>query len=425
MFLNHSMGLQSPAAVLPTPGIKGRDIVMVGLQPWYFKTGCNAKNIARLLAVDNRVLYVNVPVKRRAFHSKDPDPKILPHITLLKQGEEPLKEISHNLWEYYPQSLIESVNWLPSSKAFKIVDYFNNRRFARDIRQAMDRLGFRDIILFNDNDIYNGFYLKELLSPAVSIYYLRDFLQGFAYWKRHASVLEPELIRKSDIVMANSIYFAEYSANLNPRSYYMGQGCDFESFDPDNTAPTPEDIASIPHPIIGYMGALDSERLNPDIIASLAKAQLSWNIVLVGPEDDRFKQSALHGAPNIHFLGGKPFAQLSSYLKNFDVCINPQWNNEITKGNYPLKIDEYLAMGRPAVATRTYAMKIFEDHVYLADTPEQYEELVKKALAEDSPFKVEERIAFARTHSWENCVAEMARAVHDLEQQKQSNKQTN
>jgi glycosyltransferase involved in cell wall biosynthesis len=388
---------------------------MVGLQPWYFKTGCNAKNIARLLAPDNRVLYVNVPIKRRAFNSKDPDPKILPHITLLKRGEDTLKEISANLWEFYPESLIESVNWLPSTRAFKMVDYINNRRFARNIRQAMDKLGFQDIILFNDNDIYNGFYLKELLKPSIYIYYLRDFLQGFAYWKKHASALEPDLIRKSDIVLANSTYFADYSAKLNPRSYYMGQGCDFDSFDPGRAAPAPEDIAGMRHPIIGYIGALDSERLNPDIIAGLARAQPSWNIALVGPEDDRFRQSNLHQLSNVHFLGGKPFGLLSAYLKCFDVCINPQWNNDITRGNYPLKIDEYLAMGKPAVATRTYAMKIFEGHVYLADSPEEYEGLVKKALAEDSPFKTEERMAYARTHSWENAVAELYRAVDALD----------
>jgi glycosyltransferase involved in cell wall biosynthesis len=165
------------------------------------------------------------------------------------------------------------------------------------------------------------------------------------------------------------------------------------------------------------VGALNAERLNPDIIARLAKAQPSWNIVLVGPEDEGFRQSSLHGMPNVHFLGHKALGVLSAYVKSFDVCLNPQWNNEITWGNYPLKIDEYLAMGRPTVATRTYAMKIFEDHVYLAGSPEEYEGLVKQALAEDSPFKVEERIRFARTHSWHNCVAEIYRAVNAFEQQ--------
>jgi len=399
-----------------TAGISGRDYVIVGLQPWYFTTGCNAKNIANLLALNNRVLYVNVPIKRKAYHARNPDPKIQPHIAVIRHRQEKLRQISANLWEYYPGSLIESVNWLPNTKAFKLVNFFNNRRFAKNIRQAMAELGFTNVILFNDNDIYNGFYLKELLSPSLYIYYLRDFLQGFAYWKRHATVLEPELIRKSDLVLANSLYFTEYSAAINPRSYYMGQGCDFGHFDPEQAAPTPKDLADIPHPIVGYVGALDSERLNLEILRSLAAAQPSWNIVLVGPEDETFRLSALHGIPNIHFLGAKPYGQLSSYIKAYDVCINPQWNNPITKGNYPLKIDEYLAMGKPVVATRTMAMKIFEQQVYLADNPEEYPDLVKRALSENDSSMEKERIRFAATHSWENCVSKLYEAVADFSQ---------
>jgi glycosyltransferase involved in cell wall biosynthesis len=387
---------------------------MVGLQPWYFKTGCNAKNIAQLLAENNRVLYVNVPIKRAAYHAKDPDPKIVPSITVIRNKEEKIKPIGPNLWEFYPSSLIESVNWLPVTGAVKLMSWFNNFSFAKDIRQAIKELGFKDIILFNDNDIYNGFYLKEHLHPSIYIYYFRDWLQGFAYWKRHASVMEPQLIRKADIVLANSPVFAEYSAKINPRSYYMGQGCDFSHFDAGQSYPVPEDIAPLGSPRIGYIGALDSERLDIGIIGSLARARPSWKIVLVGPEDEKFKQSELHSIPNIHFLGGKPFQQLSSYVQAFDVCINPQYNNEITKGNYPLKIDEYLAMGKPVVATRTQAMKIFEQHTYLADRPDQYPELIQKALEENDPAREKERIRFAETHSWENCMLELYKAVDDL-----------
>ena len=398
------------------PGISGRDIVMVGLQPWYFKTGCTAKNIAQMLAPANRVLYVNVPIKRTAFHSRKPDPLILPHIELLKQHRDRLKLVSPNLWEYYPDTLIESVNWLPTTQTFRLVNKINNRRFAKNIRQAISELGFSNVILFNDNDIYNGFGLKELLKPAMYIYYLRDWLQGFSYWKKHATVLEPELIRKADAVLANSLYFAEYSGAINKHTYYMGQGCDFEHFDPAKVSGIPEDVADLPRPIIGYIGALDSQRLDPDIIARIAKSQPAWSIAMVGPEDAEFQKSSLHEIPNIHFLGRKHFSRLSSYIAAFDVCINPQLQNEITKGNYPLKIDEYLAMGKPVVATRTATMKIFEDHTYLADRPDEYENLIKKALAEDTPETAKTRIDFAHTHSWENSMQAFYKAVHDFEQ---------
>jgi glycosyltransferase involved in cell wall biosynthesis len=217
------------------------------------------------------------------------------------------------------------------------------------------------------------------------------------------------------VVLTNSLWFTQYSAGINPRSWYMGQGCDFEHFDPQKIADKPDDIAGIPHPIIGYIGALDSERLDPDIIASFARALPAWNIVLVGPEDEVFRQSTLHDIPNIHFLGGKPFARLASYVAAFDICINPQRKNEITKGNYPLKIDEYLAMGKPVVATNTVAMQIFKDHTYLAEQPQDYPGLLQKAHEENTPAMEEERIRFARTHSWENCMIPFYQAVNDFE----------
>lgn len=395
---------------------RGRDIVMVGLQPWYFKTGCNAKNIASLFAEHNRVLYVNFPIKRKAYFAKEVDPKIEQHINILKNLEDQIKPISPNLWQFYPGSLIESVNWLPNALAVKaVIRTINNRNFARNIREAIDRLGFKDILLFNDNDIYNGFYLKEMLRPATYIYYMRDFLQGYPYWKKHVSILEPQLIAKSDIVVANSLYYTEYSKQINPHSWYIGQGCDFSHFDHTKVFEKPQEIKQLNGPIIGYIGALDAERLDLSIIEGIAQTHPEWNIVLVGPEDNVFKESKLHQLPNVLFTGGKPFDTLASYVQHFDACINPQLKNNITRGNYPLKIDEYLAMGRPTIATRTQAMAIFEDHTYLADQPGEYPALIAKALEENNPEKEMERIAFAKTHSWENSVAEIYKAIHNTE----------
>ena len=161
--------------------LKGRDIVVIGLQPWYYEIGSNCKNIATHLAMHNRVVYVNLPINRKTFLSRDPNPGIQQHIQIIKQKGEQLKQIRENLWEFYPTCIVESINWLPSTKAFKALNYVNNRRFAKEILQAMEQLDFHDIILFNDNDIFNGFYLKQLLSPSLYVYYCRDYLRGNAY----------------------------------------------------------------------------------------------------------------------------------------------------------------------------------------------------------------------------------------------------
>jgi len=101
-----------------------------------------------------------------------------------------------------------------------------------------------------------------------------------------------------------------------------------------------------------------------------------------------------------------------SFLAYFDVAINPQLLNETTIGNYPRKIDEYLAMGKATVATETKAMSIFAGYTYLAKTKEDYLTLIQKALDEDNDEKRNARIEFARSHTWENSVAEIYKAIN-------------
>lgn len=395
----------------PHSTIKGRDIVVIGIQHWDTRIGSNSKNIAFRLAKHNRVLYVNFPITRKSYLTNTENSEIQTHCDIIKKKDEPLRKVNSSMWVYYPVSLIESAKWLPSTLLFKVITWINCRRYAKNIKQALQALNFKDIIIFNDNDIYNGFYLKELLKPSVYIYYFKDFLQGFDYWKKHASVMEPELIKKVDAVVTNSIYYQEYSATLTPEAYYIGQGCDLSLFVKNKVHPVPEDMRHIASPVIGYVGVLHSQRLDEKIIECIALENPDWNIVLAGPSDDVFTKSRLHQYPNIHFLGRKPIQELPAYIDLFDVCINPQLKNAITRGNYPLKIDEYLAMGKPVVATRTKAMKLFEEYTYLADTPEEYPDLIKKALLENSEEKENKRIAFAQSHTWENCVDEIYKVI--------------
>ena len=391
--------------------IEGRDIVVISIQPWYYELGSNCKNIATWLSKHNRVLYINIPITRKTFYSKEKSKGVEEHCRIIKEKGEQIKQINENMWEFYPTTLIESINSLPFTSLFKFFNYFNNRRFAKDIQKAITRMNFKNVILFNDNDIYNGYHLKQLLSPALYIYYCRDFLQGYAYWKKHSTVLEPKLIGKADLVVANSTYYAEYCSQFNPNSFYIGQGCNLSLFDADKAYTRPAEIKDIAAPVIGYIGALDSSRLDHSIIDIIAKSHPEWNVVLVGPEDEAFKNSPLHQVPNIHFIGRRPIEELSSYMAAFDVCLNPQQINDITRGNYPLKIDEYLAMGKAVVATRTAAMKIFEPYTFLADKPDEYPALIQNALNSNDSSTRSKRIAFAKSHTWQNSINELYNAI--------------
>lgn len=388
-----------------------RDIIIIGQQAWDTDIGSNCKNIALELSKNNRVLYVNSPLDRITLYKKRADPKVQKRIEVIKGKSEGLIQIGENLWNLYPDCLVESINWVKNKTVFNYLNKRNNIKFAESILEATDKLNFKDYLLFNDNEIFKGFYLNGLLNPLLSIYYSRDYMLAVDYWKRHGERLEPLLIASNDICMANSAYLADYCKTYNDNSYDVGQGCDLEIFKKDTIAEKPEELTAITTPVIGYVGALQSIRLDIALIRYIAEQRKDWTIVLVGPEDEDFKNSELHQIDNIVFTGIKPIEALPLYMQYFDVCINPQLVNQVTIGNYPRKVDEYLAMGKPTVATATRAMDIFKDHVYLASSKEDYISLIVRALAEDSVTLQEDRKTFATSHSWENCIKKINQAI--------------
>ena len=398
----------------PSSKVEGRDIIIVGQQPWDVEIGSNCKNLAIEFSTHNRVLYVNSALDRITYLKNKAQPRIQKRVAVIKGRQSGLEAISKNMWTLYPDCMVESITWLKSRPLFNFLNRINNKKFADSIQRAAQKLGFKDVILFNDNDMFRSFYLKEFLNPSVSIYYSRDYMLGVDYWKFHGSKLEPKLIAKSDICVANSTYLADYCRRYNSMSYYVGQGCDLSLFTSNAQSTIPLDVASIPHPIVGYVGALQSIRLDIETLIAIAEKRNDWSIVLVGPEDEVFKSSKLHGIKNVYFTGGKPPAELPNYIRGFDVCINPQIVNEVTIGNYPRKIDEYLAMGKPVVATRTPAMTIFDRFTYLAENREGYVELIEKAISEDCAKLQEERTRFASSHTWENNVGEIYKAINSF-----------
>lgn len=388
------------------------EFVIIGQQPWDTEIGSNCKNIAIELSKKHRVLYVNSPLDRITSIRTKEDPRTKLRVDIINNKKEGLVQISDTLWNYYPDCMVESINWLSSDLIFGIVNKYNNYRFAGSIKKALQTLGFNNFFLFNDNEIFKGFYLKKFLQPKLSIYYSRDYMVAVDYWEKHGAKLEPQLIAESDLCVANSNFLAEYCAKFNPDSYYVGQGCDFDVFIKNQYKSVPEGMIVDQRPVIGYVGALQSIRLDIEIIAHIATQHPEWNVVLVGPEDHQFRDSRLHGMKNVNFVGMKPIEDLADYINYFDICINPQLVNDVTIGNYPRKIDEYLALGKPVIATATKTMETFSEFVYLARTKEEYVTLIEQALAENSTTMEKARIGFAMNHTWENSVDSIYSAIN-------------
>ncbi|MBI3520558.1 MAG: glycosyltransferase [Bacteroidetes bacterium] len=387
-----------------------RDIIIVGIQPWDIQIGSNCKNMALELSKHHRVLYVNAPLDRSTANKEKNNPSVKRRMDVINRKKASLMPVSNNLWEFNPPIQIESINWLPSP-LFTIANKFNNKRFAKAIAKAARELGFENYYLLNDSDMFRSFYLKEYLRPKKYIYYTRDNLMTVPYWKKHGRSMEPLLMSKSDVVVGNSPFLIEYAKQYNSNATYIGQGCDVSAFSTNQPFEKPKDLQNIKGKIIGYTGLLSSRRLDIQLIADIAKSHPEWNIVLVGMEEENFQKSHLHNLENCFFLGNKSPESLPSYINYFDVCINPQIVNELTEANYPRKIDEYLAMGKPTVATYTPTMEIFSGYASLARSSEEYIQMIEQALSETDSTLASKRKAFAQSHTWQACIESFWKAV--------------
>lgn len=391
--------------------IKDRCFIFTGLQSWDLNIGSNAKDIAWEISKNNKVLYVNYPLDLRGCLKINSDKHIQNRVKRIMNKHNPITKIKDNFWVLDLPFIIYPLNVLPDGKIFDFINKKNNVKIFNYINRIAQELSFKNIIHFNDNDIYRSFYAKEFLKHSLSIYYRRDNLLTVPYWKKHTSRLEPLLINKSDIVLTNSIQIAKFAQKFNINCFDIGQGIDISYFEAKNYS-IPNDIFHIPRPIIGYVGLLTSLRIDIALIYELARNTPKCSFVFVGKEDSCFSNHIVHKLKNVFFLGEKDINEVANYVFSFDICINPQIINEITIGNYPRKVDEYLALGKPTIATKTFTMELFADYVHLCSSIEDYQLAIEKALLEinDNSLKIK-RINFAKTHTWEVCVNKLYKHI--------------
>jgi teichuronic acid biosynthesis glycosyltransferase TuaH len=403
------------------------DIVITGLQSWHMAMGGNIVNMAKEFARNHRVLFVNYALDRMTLWKQPNNPLVKKYKINKKNPENTLEQIEENLWVFTPLVVLESVSQVKNKSLFDFLNNLNINRFSNSILPVIRQLAFKNFILFTDSDFYRSIRLKEILHPALFVYYIRDHMIATHFFRHHGARMEEAMIRKADLVVTNSEFLADYGRQFNPHSYYVGQGCDAQLFNPDNISEFPEDIMKIRKmgkPIIGYVGALRSIRIDLALLEEMAIKSAQWNFVFVGWEDEAFQKSKLHKQDNVFFLGAKKEDELPAYIKGFDVAMNPQVYNDLTRGNYPRKIDEYLAMGKPVIATNTEAMEMFRDICYLGRTADDYTMLIEKALKENSPHKEQERILLGREHSWEKNIREVFHAINEVVPSFDTNTQT-
>jgi uncharacterized SAM-binding protein YcdF (DUF218 family) len=173
-------------------------------------------------------------------------------------------------------------------------------------------------------------------------------------------------------------------------------------------APLPADVASVRRPIAGYVGGLH-QWVDQQLLAAVAQRMPDVSFVLVGPPQTDI--STLKDIPNITMLGQRAHADVPLYVKAFDVGLVPYTIADYTQNVYPTKLNEYLSMGIPVVATDLAEIRRFNLHhggiVRVAGEVDTFVDAVRASLVEEAPEVVARRREVAESNSWSSRMAAM------------------
>ena len=251
-------------------------------------------------------------------------------------------------------------------------------------------------------------YLEYLDADHV-VYHAYDLFERNSGWSRKLDSFQRHLIERADLIVASSDAIAHALAGKYGRSVrVVGNGADYEAFvhAADAGAPEPPDLAEIPRPRIGYVGAL-SRKIDFELIAMLAQRKPRWQFVLMGEvrsldANSRSSFAEAERQPNVHVLSSKPHEMVPQYTGSMDVNVmcyrlaDDLWVEAI----YPLKLHEYLAAGRPVVSADVPSVRPFAHVVAIAHDAEQWERAIETALSSGEPGSTASRRAIAAANSW-------------------------
>jgi UDP-galactopyranose mutase len=246
-------------------------------------------------------------------------------------------------------------------------------------------------------------YTLELPRPLATVYDCMDELSAFRGAPPELVAREAELLAQVDLVFTGGQSLYDAKRRHHDSVHLFPSAVDLEHFgQARNRLRDPGEQACLPHPRLGFFGVLD-ERLDTDLLATVADLRPEWQLVLVGPVA-KIDPSVLPRRPNLHYLGQRAYIDLPPYLANWDVALLPFARNEATRFISPTKTPEYLAAGRPVVSTsiadvvRPYGERGL---VRIADDAPAFVEAVEAALAEEAGPRGARADAFLANMSWD------------------------
>ncbi|MGE5599151.1 MAG: glycosyltransferase [Bacteroidota bacterium] len=243
----------------------------------------------------------------------------------------------------------------------------------------------------------------NLLPRRGVVYDCVDCFPAFSWADPLTAQWDREMMAKADVVLTSALALYQERNIDGKATFLVPNAADYAHFAQAGnlTAEAPE-LAGVRQPRLGFIGAV-YEWVDLDLLATVAEAQPDWQLVMIGPAQHGL---VLPERPNIHWLGPRDYRLLPMYLQGLSVMLIPFHRNEVTDHTNPIKMWEYLAAGKPIVATMLPEIPEIPGVIWQCETPEEFIEGCASALGlMQDPVRSEEiscrARAVARANSWD------------------------
>lgn len=245
----------------------------------------------------------------------------------------------------------------------------------------------------------------DRLPSAGVVFQLSDFY-GALFSEDSGSVddtacaQERRISERADLIVCASDRLYERARERFGHAEYVDHGVDFDLFDAAaKRGCRPREFEAVREPLIGFFGNLDGNTVDRVLLDRVIEMRPQYRFALVGPMAADFEP--LRERANVIAVGQQPYREIPRYGAAFDVCLMPWLQNEWIEHCNPIKLKEYLALGKPVVSTPFPELRRCASLCYTGGDAEAFAQAIDRALAEDTPHRRQARRDWACQNTWD------------------------
>jgi glycosyltransferase involved in cell wall biosynthesis len=355
---------------------------------WYHNRGHYDMQMMRQLSSRMPVLYVNSigmrtpsPGEGRIFFSR-----VRRKLRSMRRG---LVPVGNGLSVFSPILL-------PSKAGIAL----GGRWVVRAVRAAARKQGIDRPLVWVACPTAAGFL--EALDPAAVVYQRTDRYECFSGVDvDRIRNLDEWLKARADLTIFCSTVLYEREAGDCRRACYVDHGVDFDRFvsAARERSSEPSDMASLPQPRIGFVGGIDAHTFDAELFLEVAGRLPDAHFALIGACS---LPQLWCDLPNVSLLGRRPYEDVPRYMAACDVLIMPWNRSPWIEACNPVKLKEYLAVGRPVVSRGFPELRRYDGLVRIAGNADEFVEALQAALLDPGdPGPRRDRV---RNESWSSRV---------------------